>query len=175
MDKIGIVAGSFDPITSGHLWLIKEACSLMDKLYVVIGVNPAKKGFFSPEERKSLIEAVLRSKLPAPMYAKVEVVFLANELLINFASEKGAQYIVRGIRSTEDFNYEYQMMLVNRKINPQVHMVYLFTPPQLAEVSSSTVKNMVGFKGWEAVVAKYVHPDVLSAFKRKLEEAELAD
>lgn len=167
MNKIGIVAGSFDPITHGHVWLIKEACALMDQLYVVIGVNTAKKAYFTPEERLALVKATLEGKLPSASYNKVKVVFLENELLINYASEIGAEYIVRGIRNTEDFNYEYQMQLVNRKINQHVRMLYLFPPPQLTEVSSSTVKGLVAFKGWEAAVSRYVHPEVVAAFKEK--------
>lgn len=168
--SIGVVAGSLDPITFGHEWLVREACSLVDKLYVVIGINAAKAKtrYFTPDESKALVESVLKARLPAEMYKKIEVVLMVNDLLINFASEVGAKYLFRGIRNTEDFNYEYQMQLVNRKINPHVHTVFLIPPPHLTEVSSSTVKGLVGFRGWEAIVSKYVHQDVLRALKAKV-------
>ncbi|MNR71357.1 Phosphopantetheine adenylyltransferase [compost metagenome] len=166
--KTGIVAGSFDPITSGHLWLIREALALVDELIVVVGVNPSKKYYFTSEERRELVDTVLRTKLDAPDYARVRVVFLENDLLINFAAESGATHLVRGIRNAADFDFEYQMMLVNRKINSAVHSVFVMTPPTLAEVSSSTVKGLVGLKNWEALVARYCHPAVVAAFREKL-------
>lgn len=165
--KTGIVAGSFDPITNGHTWLIRQSAQLMDKLYVVIGVNPSKKSLFTPEERQALLEETLRSELAPEIFAKISICFLAKELLINFARDHGAQYIFRGIRNTEDFNYEAQMQLVNLKICPDVETLFSIPPRELTEVSSSTVKSLLGFSGWEAVAAGYVSPCVLQALVAK--------
>ena len=165
--KIGIVAGSFDPITNGHTWLISQAARIMNKVYVVIGVNPGKKSLFTPEERKLMIEQSLKVALPAEDFAKIRVRFIENELLINFAVEKKAYYIFRGIRNTEDFNYEAQMQLVNRKICPDVETFFLIGPREFTEVSSSMVKGLLGFKGWEAVAEGYVSKTVLEALKEK--------
>ena len=163
----GIVAGSFDPITNGHVWLIQQACTLLDKLYVVIGVNPSKKYYFSTEVRRQLVEETLAGSLTPEQYGKVEIVYLENDLLINFATQVGVQYIVRGIRDTADFAYESQLRLVNRKINPAIETLFLIPPVELTEVSSSTVKGLVGFNGWETVVAQYVSPVVMRAFGAK--------
>lgn len=166
--KIGIVAGSFDPVTNGHTWLIGQSAHLMHKLYVVIGVNPAKKSLFTPDERKAMLEATLRSELPHEEFAKIRIRFLEKELLINFASEKKAHYIFRGIRNTEDFNYEAQMQLVNRKLSSEVETLFMIPPRELTEVSSSTVKSLLGFKGWEEATRGYVSPSVLAALQSKL-------
>ena len=163
----GIVAGSFDPITHGHTWLIREACNLLERLYVVVGINPSKKYYFSSEQRRHLVEATLKSSLSEEQFAKVEVVYLENDLLINFATSIGADYIVRGIRNSEDFNYESQLRLVNRKINPSVETLFFIPPVELTEVSSSTVKGLVGFNGWEKIVSQYASPEVVSAFRDK--------
>lgn len=160
--KIGIVAGSFDPITLGHIWLIQQACHLMGKVYVVIGVNPAKSHWFSPEQRKAQIEASLKELLTPEELSKVRIHFLEKDLLINFAVAKKVHYIFRGIRTTDDFNYETQMQMVNRKICPQVETLFLVPPRDLTEVSSSTVKGLVGFTGWESAVEGYVSSSVLS-------------
>lgn len=167
MEKKGIFAGSFDPITRGHWFLLVEAAKLMDKLYVVIGVNTAKKNYFTPAEKKDMIQQIVDTKLAPDLAAKIEIHFLEDDLLINFASEVGAQYLVRGIRSAQDAQYEAQILQVNRKINPKVQTLFLMPPAQLSEVSSSTVKGLVGFKGWEDIVGMYVHKIVLEAFKAK--------
>ena len=165
--KIGIVAGSFDPITDGHTWLIGQSARLMHKLYVVIGVNPAKKSMFTPAERQAIIEETLRAELAPEDFAKIRIKFLERSLLINFAIKKKAHYIFRGIRSTEDFNYEAQMLLVNRKLSPDVETMFMIPPRELTEVSSSTVKGLVGNDGWEAAVEGYVSAPVLAALRAK--------
>lgn len=166
--KIGIVAGSFDPITNGHTWLIGQSAGLMHKLYVVIGVNPAKKSLFTPEERKAMVESTLRAELPPEDFAKIRLKFIENELLINFAIAKKAHYIFRGIRNTEDFNYEAQMQLVNRKLSSDVETLFMIPPRELTEVSSSTVKGLLGFKGWEDAAKGYVSESVMQALREKI-------
>ena len=165
--KIGIVAGSFDPITNGHTWLISQSVKLMHKLYVVIGVNPAKKSLFTPEERKDMIERTLKAELAPEDFAKLRIRFLEKELLINFAIAKKAHYIFRGIRTTKDFNYEAQMQLVNRKLSLDVETMFMIPPRELTEVSSSTVKGLLGFKGWEEATRGYVSESVFEALLSK--------
>lgn len=165
METVGVVAGSFDPITRGHEWLISEAARLVDRLHVVIGVNPAKKYLFSDDERKRLVQACVAdldmSGTPTTVH------FLSNDLLIQFAVKAGASHLIRGIRDTSDFSYETQMALVNRKIAPQIKTVYMVPPPELSEVSSSTVRRLVGFSGWQDIVKGYVPPCVLQAFEEQ--------
>lgn len=164
--RVGIVAGSFDPVTNGHVWVVRQAVALMDRLHVVVGVNPAKKPLFSADERQELLERTLLEELGEETFSRVKIGRLENELLINYATSVGAGFIVRGIRNAEDFSYEAQLRMVNRKINPSVESVFLIPPVELSEVSSSTVKGLVGFSGWERVVGQYVSPVVLDALKR---------
>ena len=163
----GIVAGSFDPITNGHLWLIQRAAELVDELHVVIGVNTAKKYYFSRDERVKMVTDVLATKLSHAEYNKV-IIESHEGLLISYADSVDAQYIIRGIRDTNDFTYEHQIQMVNRKISKRVQTLYFIPPVEYTEVSSSTVKGIVGLPGWESVVDDYVAPPVMQAFKEKL-------
>ena len=171
MSKIGIVAGSFDPITDGHVWLIRASCGMIapdGKLHVVIGVNSAKKSYFTIEEREKQITEVLRNNLPVSLFQNIVIETIKDELLINHARKIGASYIFRGIRNTEDFNYESQIQAVNRKINSNVETVFFIPPPAMTEVSSSAVKGLVGFQGWENIVEQYVDAIIINEFKKKL-------
>ncbi len=166
MQTHGVVAFSVDPITRGHEWLISEAARLVDRLDLVIGVNPSKKYMFSVDERREMVEATLADMDLAGTPTRMH--FLENDLLVHYAAKEGVTHLIRGIRNSEDFNYETQMALVNRKIAPAIKTVYMVPPPELVEVSSSVVRGLVGFTDWERIVAQYVHPAVLAAFKRKL-------
>jgi pantetheine-phosphate adenylyltransferase len=168
---IGIVAGSFDPITKGHVWLIKKAASLVDQLNVVVGVNPTKKYYFSAEERVQQVRDVLAGELSYSVYERV-VVEPYDGLLITYAGDVGATHIIRGIRDTNDFIYERQIQLVNMKIDSSVETIYLIPPGEFTEVSSSTVKGLVGFTGWKKIVGEYVDPLIVQAFDKRLQEVK---
>lgn len=170
MHKIGIVAGSFDPITNGHAWLIQKAADMVGDdgtLHVVVGVNPTKKYYFTVDERISQIRKVVES-MGTDISDRVWIDVIENDLLINHAKNIGASYIFRGIRNTEDFNYEAQIQQVNRRINPSVETVFFIPPSEMTEISSSTVKGLVGFQGWEQIVSQYVSACVVNSFKEKL-------
>lgn len=156
---IGITAGSFDPITNGHLWVIERACSLFDTVVVGIGVNPDKKPLFSIEERADLI---LKS---VSDHSKIKVVTFEKKFLVEVAKEHGAQFIIRGLRNSEDFGFEHTLRLVNERINSEIETIYLIPPRTLSEISSSIVKGLVGIDGWEKVVGNYVPEPVLNALK----------
>jgi pantetheine-phosphate adenylyltransferase len=163
----GIVAGSFDPITRGHVWLIKKAAALVDTLHVVVGVNPSKRYYFDVDERVNQVCTVLSAELSHDEFSRVVVVSHAG-LLITYAQHVNAHYIVRGIRDINDFTYEQQIQLVNKKIAQDVDTVYLIPPGEFTEVSSSTVKGLVGFEGWKRIVSEYVHPVVVQALEQRL-------
>jgi pantetheine-phosphate adenylyltransferase len=165
--KKAVYAGSFDPLTKGHSWVIHEALRLTDKLYVAIGVNPDKKTYFSLKERKEQIHEVLSTKLLPSEYARVEIVSFENELLVHFASRLGATHIIRGIRNINDFQMEFGMNQFNRSINPQIETVFLITPDRLAQTSSSFVKGLVGVGDWESLLTRMAHAPVIAAFKAK--------
>ena len=150
-----LYAGSFDPTTNGHMWVVEEGARLFDELIVVVGQNPHKKGAWSPEERVAILkECCLHLD-------NVEVRHFDGRYLVRVAAELGARYLLRGLRNAADFAYEQTIHNVNRDLEPTVETVFLVTPRELAEVSSSTVRGMVGFEGWEEVVARYVPAPVL--------------
>lgn len=167
MKRVGMIAGSFDPITNGHHWLIREALTIVDELWIIVGNNPAKKYMFSEGERVQLVKDVV-APLDAAPYKRTTTVAIANQLLINVAARMNVDFLIRGIRTTEDFTYESQVLLINRKIQPKVETLFLIPPRELTEVSSSTVKGLIGFEGWEDVVKTYVSPVVLEALKTKV-------
>ncbi len=170
--KKGILAGSFDPITNGHVWLIQKAADMiaaMDgQLIVVIGHNPAKKYLFSKDERFSQVSNVLKNNLPAELFNRIKIQVVSNDFLISHAQNEHASFIIRGIRNSEDFQYENQLLQINRKIDSSIETVFFITPPDMSEVSSSTVKGLVGFNNWEQIVSQYVDPVIIDAFRKKI-------
>ena len=129
-----IYAGSFDPITLGHTAIIERATKVYQRVTVAIGVNPAKRGLFSLEERKQLIEA----SVGAP---SVEVVTF-DGLLIEFARRIGAGVLLRGLRLLTDFEHEFQLALANRDLAPEVETIFMMTASEYVYVSSSLVKEI---------------------------------
>lgn len=158
----GIVPASVDPITNGHTFVIKKACELFDTVDVVIAVNRDKKYFISnPTERVSLVTEVLRDELSQDQFSKIKVVSLGDELLVQYAKSIGASHVLRGIRNGLDFQYEYGMQHINAQIAPEVTTLYVSPPPEMASISSSMVKSLVGYDGWEDLISKYVNPLVI--------------
>lgn len=155
-----IYAGSFDPITNGHLWVILQAAQLFDELVIAIGVNPEKRPMFSVEERLEMLET-------AVSYRNVSFDVFENQYLVDYAADRGIDWIVRGIRSESDAAYERGVRNVNHDHNPEIKTVFLMPPRELCEVSSSLVKGLVGPQGWEKLVAQYVPDVVLQKFKER--------
>jgi len=133
--KIAIYPGSFDPITSGHLNIIQRAAKIFDRLIVCVMVNSGKKPMFSQEERANLIRRVT-SDIP-----NVEV-DCSDELLAEYAKRKGICVIVKGLRAGSDFENEFQMALINHKINSELDTMFLTAESQYMYLSSSTVKEL---------------------------------
>jgi pantetheine-phosphate adenylyltransferase len=160
--KKAIYAGSFDPITHGHNWMIKQGSLLFDELIVVIAFNPDKKGYFTPEERLVQIQDQVK------VYNNVKILLVPDRYVADVAKENNCQYLLRGIRNLQDFEYEKTIERVNLKINPSLQTIYLTPPVDLAEVSSSLVKSLVGFPGWQKLVSTMVSPVVVSGFLGKM-------
>lgn len=148
-----VIAGSFDPVTNGHLWVIEQASKMFSEVDVVIAVNPAKKGMFTLQERLDLLN---RSLFIAGVEKCTVSVLREKETVAKYAEYVHASVIVRGMRNTTDFEYERQLNFVNTKIAPGVQTIYLMPPRELIEVSSSFVKGLVGLHGWKSVVESYV-------------------
>jgi pantetheine-phosphate adenylyltransferase len=151
--KIGVYAGSFDPPTNGHLWMIEQGATLFEELVVAIGTNPNKKGIFSLEERTEMLLEITRKP-----ENNVSVSSFENKFLVHYAKMMGAGYILRGIRDVKDYEYERRMRHINSDIanGSGIITVFLMPPREVAEVSSSAVMEIVGPKGWKEAVRRYV-------------------
>lgn len=162
MISTSMYAGSFDPITLGHEWIINHA---PENLIVVVATNPAKKYRFASEERWRLVHQSIAGLNPR-IAGKIEVAVLDEKAyLVDYAMSRGARYLIRGARSTADFEYEQAYADVNRTINPGLYHLIMMPPAELRSASSSVVKTLVGPVGWEKVVAKYVSPHVVEALR----------
>lgn len=135
MPKIAVFPGSFDPITVGHEAIIRRALPLFDKIIVAIGKNTVKKSLFALEERLQWIEIALED-----VGDKIEIVAF-DGLTMDFCKEKGAQFILRGLRTSVDFEFEYSISQINRQIGG-IETVFLFTDPVYTPVSSSIVRDI---------------------------------
>lgn len=160
-----VYAGSFDPLTNGHIWVIKRAVTLFDELTIAIGVNPNKQYYLSTEERQRHIQDLIDQSDWGD--CKIEVQVIGNQFLARVAESIGASCLIRGIRSEADFNYEYAMAQANRTIAENVEHIYLMPPPELAQISSSLVKSMIGPDGWEQLIEKYVPSSVAKSVKAR--------
>lgn len=154
-----VYAGSFDPPTKGHLWMIEEGARLFQSLTVAVGTNPEKESTFAVEKRITMLESITAGITAT----NVTVAVFDNRYLVDYARSIGATYILRGIRSPADFEYERVMRHINADICPEITTVFLMPPRQIAEVSSSLVKGMVGPNGWETTVERFVPPVVFKA------------
>lgn len=165
-----VYAGTFDPLTLGHEYVIRKALSLFDNLTIAVAKNPTKKCMFSTEERAMFIAAHVECapKFKNPKALGFNCEFIDNEYLVDYAEKIGATHIVRGIRNVADFEYERAMQNINNDICSTIQTVFIIPPRHLAEVSSSVVKSMVGFSGWKEVVSKLVSPIVLSGLEGKV-------
>jgi pantetheine-phosphate adenylyltransferase len=137
--KIAICPGSFDPVTLGHMDIITRACKIFDKVIVAVPVNPDKRASFTVEERMEMLR-----KATQGMNVEVDCV---KGLLADYAKEKQAVAIVKGLRAMTDFEYEFQMALTNKKLNPEVETMFLPTSMENMFLSSSMVKQIAGFGG----------------------------
>ncbi|MBI5347496.1 MAG: pantetheine-phosphate adenylyltransferase [Candidatus Aenigmarchaeota archaeon] len=153
-----VYAGGFDPPTNGHLWMIEEGARLFDELVVAIGINPDKKYTFSLDERVDMLRRSTRQ------FPNVKIDSFENEFLVNYASSVNARYILRGLRTGGDYEYERGMRHINSDINPKIVTPFFIPPRELIEVSSSFVKGLVGPNRWEEVVKGYVPRSVYNSF-----------
>ena len=140
--KIGIYPGSFDPMTIGHLDILSEASRLFDVVYIGVLVNTAKAPAFSAGER---VEMIQKAVIAAGLTNVVCEAF--DGLLVDFARQKGAEFIVRGLRATSDFEYEFQIDAVNRYLEPKIKTVYFMASPEHSFLSSSNVREMAFWGG----------------------------
>lgn len=157
-EKIAVYPGSFDPITNGHVNLVERALEVFDKLIVAVAHNPNKSGLFSVEERLEMIQVALKND-PRVTVASFE------GLLVDFVEKQGARVIVRGLRALSDFEYEFQMTLMNRKLNRKVDTMFLMTGFKWFYTSSRIIKEAASLGGSvRGLVPEIVHQKLKEKF-----------
>jgi pantetheine-phosphate adenylyltransferase len=156
VSRIALYPGSFDPITRGHEDLVRRSLVFADRVVIAVAVNAAKQPLFTLDERIGLIKQ-------AVTHSAVEVQSF-DGLLVDFARRVGASLLVRGLRAVSDFEYEFQMALMNRHLAPTLETVFLVPAFDLTYLSSSMVREVARYGG---DVSQLVHPAVLQALQRK--------
>ncbi len=163
MERIGLYPGTFDPLTNGHLDIISRAVKLVDRLIIGVAVNRDKGPLFSLEERVAIVEREAARVSGGAGLADV-VVKPFDSLLMHFAVENGVQTIIRGLRAVSDFEYEFQMVGMNEKLNPDVETVFLMADHQHQAVASRLVKEIARLGG---DVSHFVPPKVRTELLEK--------
>jgi pantetheine-phosphate adenylyltransferase len=158
MKNAAIAAGSFDPPTDGHLNIIDRGLKIFDKIIIAIAVNTSKKSIFTPDERLAMLREIFKDK------PNVEVDAFEG-LLVDYARKKGVPTILRGLRTMGDYEYESQMALANKTLDPDVEILYMMTEGKYAHLSSSIIKEIITFGGSGCGM---IHPVVAEKLKEKL-------
>jgi pantetheine-phosphate adenylyltransferase len=156
--RTAIYAGTFDPLTRGHMDLIERAARIFDRLVLAVAVHSRKTALFTLNERLAMARAVCKQ------WPNVEVDSFAG-LLVHYARRKGIRVLVRGIRAFSDFEFEFQMALTNRKLAPDIETIFLMPSEDYSYVSSSTVREVAQFGG---DTGEFVAPPVERELKKKL-------
>ncbi len=153
--NIAVFPGSFDPFTIGHYSIIKRALPIFDEIIIAIGINYEKKSFFPLEQRRKWIEQIFEQE------TKIKVDTF-HSLTVDYCEKVGASYLLRGLRTSTDFEYERQIGQMNKSLKPQIETVYFLTLPEHTHISSTVVKEIIKYKGDVSpfvpdVIAKAIH------------------
>ena len=159
LQKIGLYPGSFDPITKGHMDIVKKALNVFDKVVIAVVKNSSKNMLFTLEERQNLIQQIFADD------NRVTCIALESKLTVELAEEIGACAIVRGLRAMSDFEYEFQITGINRSQNKNIETIFFAADDKLTFVSSSMVKEIAAYKG---KIGKFVAPIVKEALKQRV-------
>ncbi|WP_268992431.1 pantetheine-phosphate adenylyltransferase [Sphingomonas sp. Leaf21] len=160
MTRIGVYPGTFDPVTLGHMDIIRRGAKLVDRLVIGVTTNPSKSPMFTLHERMAMVRREV-----ADVAGEIHVVAF-DSLLMDFAEREGAKVIVRGLRAVADFEYEYQMAGMNQQINPRVETVFLMADVALQPIASRLVKEIAIYGG---NIAKFVTPAVATDVAQRVE------
>ena len=166
-ERVGLYPGTFDPITNGHLDVINRAAKLTDRLVVGVAINPGKEPMFSLEERLGMVRDEVTT-LARGDTATIEVKSF-DSLLIHYAMELGAQMIIRGLRAVSDFDYEFQMVCMNARLNRDIETVFLMASEGHHFIAARLVKEIVVLGG---DISSFVSPAVAARLLERLERAE---
>ena len=160
-ERIGVYPGTFDPITLGHMDIIRRGAKLVDRLVIGVTTNPSKSPMFSLDERMAIVRREVEG-----IAGSIDVVAF-DSLLMDFAEREGAKVIVRGLRAVADFEYEYQMAGMNQQINPRVETVFLMDDVALQPIASRLVKEIAMFGG---PIQRFVTPTVCEEVVARVEK-----
>jgi pantetheine-phosphate adenylyltransferase len=164
MLKIFVYPGSFDPVTNGHLDIIDRASKICDKLVIAVLLNDSKNPVFSLEERVELLKCVLKDR------PNIEVEKFSG-LLVDFMKEKKASIIIKGLRAVSDFEYEFQMALLNKALEPNIETLFMMTNINYSYLSSSAVRELAKYGGKiDDLIPECIRDDVMKKFKKAGEE-----
>lgn len=158
--SIALCPGSFDPPTDGHINIIERALKLFDKVVVAVAMNTSKHSTFSPEERVEMLKALFKGR------RNIEIDTFAG-LLVNYARKKRVTTILRGLRTVQDYEYELQMSLANKKMAPDLETIFMMTESEYSHISSSIIKEVIYFGGSGK---NMIHPLVEKRLKEKLKK-----
>lgn len=168
--KIGLYAGSFDPITRGHLAVIRQALNVVETLHVVVSINSEKGGMFTLNDRVGLVDLSIQQELQGIRSDRIIVSLMANAhaLTVDYAKQVDATIMIRGLRNGADYAYERSLAAINKKLAPGIETIFIQTPVEFEEVSSSTVKGLMKFRGGEVAAREFVTPAVLEALRHRI-------
>ncbi len=167
MEKVAVYPGSFDPITNGHLDLIERGLKIFDKIVIAVAANPGKKPLFTFEERMEMIDASIDGH---PLQSRIQVGSFQG-LLVDYVTSIKANTILRGLRAISDFEYEFQMALMNRKLSTEIETLYLMTGMRWIYISSRIIKEVVMSGG---CVTGLVSPAVEKKLAERLKEPSIS-
>ncbi|EJN95077.1 pantetheine-phosphate adenylyltransferase [Streptococcus ratti] len=159
-DKIGLFAGSFDPVTNGHVDIIRRASKLFDKLYVGLFYNKNKTGLFEPASRQKMLKEALAD------LKNVEVIVARDSLAVDIARQHGVTHLVRGLRNAQDLEYEANLAFFNSQLAQEIETVFLLTALDYRYLSSSRIRELIYFK---ADISPYVPQAVVKEVEQKSE------
>lgn len=162
-ERVGLYPGTFDPITRGHVDIIKRAVKMVDRLVLGVATNPSKSPLFTLEERCTMV-AEETAHIARDSGVTIEVLPFQS-LLMHFAEEVGAHFIIRGLRAVSDFEYEFQMAGMNRRLNPEIETVFLMAEAELQSIASRLVKEIASFGG---DITSFVPPRVAVQVRDKI-------
>lgn len=168
--KIGLCAGSYDPLTLGHEDVFKQAAELVDKLIILVSFNKDKKGQLGINDRLHCLKNFVKEH----NLTNVEVMYNDTEYTVKFAERHNVNYLFRGLRNSQDLVYEENVRFLNNSLNPNIKTVYLPAGKGLEQISSSLVRSLIGYEGWEMEVRKYVSPFVLKTLMINKHKEELS-
>jgi len=160
MEKIALCPGTYDPLTEGHKDIIKRCSKVFSKVIVAVSKNNRKKSYYSVDKRVDFVKRSLRD------LSNIEVITFEG-LLVDLAKKENASVIIKGLRAISDFEYEFQMAQINKKLNPEVETMFMVTNPKFAYLSSSAVKEVAGFKGCiKGLVPDEIEKDISESYKK---------